>query len=394
MSPDATARGRIKVLMVIDSYDDSKNGATISTRRFVNLLQQDCDVSILSTGIAAPGKIVLPRFYAPGVKQIMKKMQAPLAIPSRRILRKAIRDVHIVHIQFPFLLGIEAVRMARKLKVPVVSTFHIQAEHLAMNAGIHSPMFIRYCYKIWLKTIYNRSRMVICPSHFAEEELQRYGLKSPTALISNGILPIFHPICAERPEAFKEKFIILSVGRLAPEKRHEVIIRAINGSPYREKIILFLIGEGPAKERLQHLGEELPNPPVFLFLKPEELVYYYNIADLYIHAATIEVECMTVLEAMGCGLPVVIAHSPKSATCQFAIDDRFLFEGDDIKALTSRINYWVEHPSELDDAKKPYLEKSSHYRIEMSVEKLLSIYRNLVPPGSTTSTTDPFPPGK
>ncbi len=390
MPTDAINRDRMQILMVIDSYDDSKNGATISTKRFVNLLRNNCDVSVLSTGIAAPGKIVLPRFYPPGVKRIMKKMQAPLAIPPRRVLRETIKNVDIVHIQFPFLLGIEAVRMARKLKVPVVSTFHIQAEHLAMNAGIHSSMFISYCYKIWLKTIYNRSRMVICPSLFAEEELKRYGLKSPTTIISNGFLPIFHPILTERPGSMKEKFIILSVGRLAPEKRHDVIIRAIDGSKYREKIILFLIGEGPAKEKLQRLGQGLPNPPVFLFLTPEELVYYYNLADLYIHAATIEVECMTVLEAMGCGLPVVISRSPKSATCQFALDDRFLFEGDDIKALTARIDYWAEHPSELENAKKPYLEKSSHFRIETSVAKLLSIYQNLALTKTTTPRNDSF----
>ena len=98
----------------------------------------------------------------------MKKMQTPLAVPSQGILKKAIREMDIVHIQFPFFLGMDSVRISRKYKVPVVSTFHIQAEHLAMNAGIRSDQFIRYCYRIWMKTIYNRSTMVICPSGFAE----------------------------------------------------------------------------------------------------------------------------------------------------------------------------------------------------------------------------------
>ena len=367
------------ILMVIDSYDDSKNGATISTRRFVDLLRlHHHDVSILTTGIAAPGKIIFPRFYPIGVRRIMKRMQAPLALPSRKILKKAIRDCDIVHIQFPFLLGIEAVRMAGKLKKPIVATFHIQAEHLAINAGIHSQGFIRYCYQIWMKTIYNKADRVICPSSFAEEELKRHGLKSSATIISNGFLPIFQPRMVERPDSLKGQFIILTVGRLAPEKHHDTIIQAIKGSKYGEKICLHIIGEGPIKEKLQHLGSALPNPPVFLSLTPEELVYYYNLADLYIHAATIEVECMTVLEAMGCGLPVLIAQSEKSATSQFALDERFLFPGNDINILTRRIDYWIEHPEELRKEKSAYLGKSSHYRIEHSFEKLLEIYHSLV----------------
>lgn len=130
------------------------------------------------------------------------------------------------------------------------------------------------------------------------------------------------------------------MGRLAPEKHHDTIIQAIMGSKYSERICLHIIGEGPIKEELQHLGSALPNPPVFLCLTPEELVYYYNLADLYIHAATIEVECMTV--------------------------------------LTKRIDYWIEHPEELLKEKSAYLGKSSHYRLEHSFEKLLEVYYSLV----------------
>jgi len=368
----------MKILMVIDSWDDCKNGASISTHRFADYLRLKHEVTILTTGIVSPGKVLLPRFYPIGVRKIMKKMQTPLALPSRRILRKVMTGMDVVHIQFPFLLGIEAVRMACKLGIPVVSTFHIQAEHLALNAGIHSTVFIRYCYKIWIKTIYDRSGMVICPSRFAEEELKRYGLKAPTRVLSNGILPLFHPEKFSRPESMAGKFIILSVGRLAPEKRHEVIITAIEASKYAGQIQLILLGEGPFRQNLERLSSRLVNPPVFLVLPAEKLVYYYNISDLYIHAATVEVECMAVLEAMACSLPVVIADSGKSATRQFALDEKFLFPSDDSEALSARIDYWIEHPRELRQAGENYLENSGKYRIESSVEKLEEIYTSLM----------------
>jgi len=375
-----TPKGKqLKIAMVIDCYDNSKNGAVISTKRFVELLKKyNHLVSVITTGAPVPGKILLPKFYPFGVKRIMKRMHTPLAIPSRKILHRAIKGMDIIHVQFPFFLAINSIKVARHLHIPVVTTFHIQAEHLAMNAGIHSKKFILYCYKFWIKQIYNKSDLVICPSKFAEDELHKYGLKSPAVILSNGFLPIFKPVKVNRENNLKDKFIILSVGRFAPEKRHELIIQAIKYSRYQKKIQLLLIGEGPTKENLVETGSILTNPPIFLSLSPEKLVYYYNVSDLYIHAATVEVECMTVLESMGCGLPVLIADCPKSATKQFALDSKSLFTMDDVEDLTRKIDYWIDHPDELAQFKTLYYESSFKYRIEQSYEKLLSLYYGLI----------------
>jgi len=371
-------RNRLRIAMVIDAYDDSINGAVISTKRFVELLQREHDVTIITTGDPAPGKVLLPKFYAPLFIHIMKRMHVPLGIPVNRILKNTIREMDIIHIQFPFYLSVRAITIAKKYHVPVVATFHIQAEHLAMNAGIKSKKFIRNCYRFWMKNIYNPSDLVICPSKFAEDELRHFGLKTSSVIISNGILPIFRPIDVSRDGSLKDKFVILSVGRFAPEKRQNMIIEAIRDSKHRNKIQLMLIGEGPMKEKLQEEGKFLPNPPIFMTLSPEELPYYYNTADLYVHAAQVEVECMTVLEAIGCGLPTLIANCPKSATRQFALDDRYLFESENPSGLMNKIDYWIEHPDELKEAKVMVHEESHKYRIENSYEKLISQYMKLV----------------
>ena len=384
MNQDPTARKQLKIAMVIDSYDEGKNGAAISTRRFVELLRKEHEVFIITTGDPAPGKVVMPRFYAPMWRKVMKQMNVPMAMPTYSRLRKAIGEVDIVHVQFPFLLGIRSIIIANKLKIPVISTFHIQAEHLAMNAGINSSVFIRYCYKIWMKRIYNASSMVICPSKFAQDELKLYGLTAANMIISNGIPPMFKPCVVKRNSSHDGKFIILSVGRFAPEKQQEIILQAIQASRHRDKIQLILVGEGPMKEKLEQSGRNLPNHPIFLLLTPEELVKYYNMADLFVHAATIEVECMTALEAMGCGLPILIADSPKSATKQFALDDRSLFPCGDVHKLSEKIDYWVEHPEELEKARQQYSDYSQRYRIEYSYEKLADMYSEIVGNRKTT----------
>ena len=377
MSVDAVVDQPLKILMVIDTFENSKNGAVISTQRFTKLLREQHQVTVLTTGTPGPDKVILPEFYPPFFERVMRRMKTPLAVPFGGLLKNAISGKDIVHVQFPFYLGVRAIFYARRAHTPVVSTFHIQAEHLAMNAGIKSKQFIQQTYRYWINYIYNRSDMVICPSKFAQEELKKYGLTAPAMVISNGILPVFRPLPVSNNGSFHDKFVLLSVGRYAPEKGHSLIISAVDKSRYRDKIQLILIGDGPLRERLQIQGNTLPNPPVFLTLDSEDLVEYYNLADLYVHAACVEVECMSVLEAIACGLPPLIADSDKSATRQFALSEQALFECDNCESLIREIEYWIEHPNELKKAKLAYQEESLKYRIEVSLQKLTKVYQEL-----------------
>ena len=125
MNQDPPTQKRLKIAMVIDSYDDCRNGAAISTNRFVELLRKEHEVIIITTGDPAPGKIIMPGFYLPIVWKIMKRMNTHFAVPLSRKLRRVIREMDIVHIQYPFLLGMRSVSIAAKMKIPVISTFQV-----------------------------------------------------------------------------------------------------------------------------------------------------------------------------------------------------------------------------------------------------------------------------
>ncbi len=365
--------------MVIDAWDDANNGAVVSTRRFAELLRErGHTVDVLATGVPAPGKILLKSFVIPTPGNIMEKMRLPFAWPDRRILEETIGRQDVVHNQFPFYLGIKAIGVARKAGVPVVSTFHVQAEHLLHNVGVRSPTLVDWTYRFFLRTTYNRSDAVLCPSAFAERELRRYGLRVPSTVISNGVPPEYRPLPREECERFEGKFTILSVGRLAREKRHDLLIEAIRKSRHEGRIQLVILGDGPQKARLEELGKVLTHAPVFRWLKPHELIRYYGGADLCVHAADVEVECMSVLEAMACGLPCVIARSPLSATSQFALSDDFLFEAGSREELTARIDRWIEDPAGLERAREGYREAAQGYRVEASVDRLVELYRQVI----------------
>ncbi len=365
----------LRIAMVLDSWDDTNNGAVVSTRRFAGLLRdRGHEVTVLAAGGPEPGKVPLRQFRVPLFDGIMRKMRFRFAWPDRRILEETLSRQDVVHVQFPFYLGVRAVTIARRAGVPVVSTFHVQAEHLLHNVGIRNRAAVAQVYRLFLRTLYDRSDHVVCPSAFAERELRRYGLRAPATVISNGLPPQYRPIPHSEWPDFGGKFAILSVGRLAREKRHDLLVEAIRRSRHEGRIQLVVIGDGPLRRKLEAQARTLSNAPRFLYLPPPELIPYYGAADLDVHAAEVEVECMSVLEAMGCGAPCLIARSPLSATSQFAISDRFLFESGSRDELTAKIDWLVEHPEALREARIRSRQVAESYRIEDSLEKLLGVY--------------------
>ncbi len=368
----------LRIAFVLDVFDNSSNGGAISAQRFVNILKKRHQVTVVSTGDPGSGRVIMDYFYIPIAKPIMQRMKFVFAMPDRKKLIETFRKVDIVHVQFPFYLGIKAVGIANEMGVPVVSGFHVQPENILYNIGIPSKMLARRLYRFFVKRVYNRTRAVICPSRFAQLQLQKYGLTAPSHVISNGIPNTFRPMKTCRDPKLMNRFNILSVGRLAKDKRHEVLIKALSLSRHRDEIQLIVTGEGPMKERLIEMGSILPNEPLFLYLPIDELIRLYNTADLYVHPSEVELESMSVLEAIACGLPPLISDSRISASSQFALDKRFLFKSNNVEDLTAKIDYWIEHKRDLAQARRRYIEFSKQFHIEESVKKLENIYFDIL----------------
>ena len=106
---------------------------------------------------------------------------------------------------------------------------------------------------------------------------------------------------------------ILFVGRIAPNKRVEDLIRAFAWynkvlNPYSRLII---VGSNRSAPRyyamLRMLAGDLDMPNVCFegFASPAGLAAYYRVADLYACASVHEGYCLPLLEAMHCDVPVV-----------------------------------------------------------------------------------------
>ena len=116
----------------------------------------------------------------------------------------------------------------------------------------------------------------------------------------------------------------------------------------------------PVGAETQKRAEKLPVPAIFGFYSREDLLAILGCADLYVHAAEIEIEAIACVEALACGLVPVIADSPRSATRAFALDERSLFKNLDVDDLAARIDYWIEHPAERAEASRRYADYAAN----------------------------------
>ena len=164
-------------------------------------------------------------------------------------------------------------------------------------------------------------------------------------------------------------FNVLMVGRYSGEKRQDELIEACAKSRHAKEIQVILAGKGPLEKKYRKLAEKLPNPIVMQFFEPARLLEILHMADLYVHTSDAEIEAMSCMEAFACGLVPVIADSPRSATPQFALDERSLFPAGDTDALAERIDYWIEHPEERREMELRYADHAKQYSLEASICK-------------------------
>ena len=374
------------IVFVMDSYGIFSNGTTATAQRFATYLRRrGHTVRILAASSSSSPKAkdyyAVAPFKIPIFQPLIDKQGFTFAKADKKVIYEAIKGADLVHLFLPFHLESVARQMAHKLNIPVTSAFHLQPENVTYTIYLGKNRLINYeFYRYLYKHFYKYVKHVHCPSKMIANQLQNHGYNTNTFhVISNGVVPEFHRIDSDKPRDLQDKYVVLMIGRLSREKRQDLIIKAIGNSKYNAKIQLILCGQGPNRHKLEKLAKaRLANPIIFKFVSQEELVKIINYSDLYVHASDAEIEAIACIEAFTCGLVPVISDSPISATNQFALSERNLFQNGNYKSLQKQIEYWIENPQEKTKLSEKYIEYAKQYAIENEVDKLEKVFEKAV----------------
>ncbi len=371
----------MKILLVMDQFDEGNNGTTISARRFAGALKEDGhEVRVAASGKPAEGKYPMPAIrFLPIADSIIKSQGMVLAKANPETLEQAIAWADVVHFMMPFALSRAGLRIAKEMGKPVTAAFHVQPENITSTLHMgHSKKVNELLYDWFRDDFYNQFSHIHCPSNFIANQLKIHGYQAKLHVISNGVSPEFEPVERQKEPELAHKFVILMVGRYSEEKRQDVLIKAVKKSAHSDKIQLILAGQGPKKKSLERKGFFLKNKPIFGFYDTGRLCELMAMSDLYVHAADVEIEAIACLEAIAAGLVPVIADSPLSATPQFALDERSLFKAGNAEDLAKKIDWWYEHAAQRRKMGKVYAESAGKYRLKNSIKRAEEMFEEAI----------------
>jgi glycosyltransferase involved in cell wall biosynthesis len=202
-------------------------------------------------------------------------------------------------------LGWTAVSAARRLGIPVATGFHTRFDFYVGHYGFGAltPFVRRY-----LARFHRRAQTTLVPTGQLAGELNDLGVHDVRVLRRGVDTARFHP--ERRDEALRDSWgagpdtpVVLSVGRVAPEKNLHVVIDAYRALARRvPQARCVIVGDGPGRAAL-----EAANPDVIFAgtRRGDELAAFYASADLFVFPSLTETFGNVVLEAMASGIPVV-----------------------------------------------------------------------------------------
>lgn len=165
-------------------------------------------------------------------------------------------------------------------------------------------------------------------------------------LIPNGVeTDRFKPI--ERPANAKVK--ILFIGRLIPRKGFQRVVKALprvrelTAAPFEVEVV----GTGEYQRELDTLAASLGVSDLIKYVGTvpyDQLEPAYQYADIFVLTSLSEGMPVVILEAMGCGLPVLASDVGGNNEIVKEGQNGYLINGDDIEKLAGDIVRLIDNP--------------------------------------------------
>ncbi|MDF9717778.1 glycosyltransferase family 1 protein [Nocardioides sp. ChNu-153] len=338
-TPTAAA-GRLRVLVVSESFLPQVNGVTNSVRRVLEHLAAEGHDAEL---VAPTG----PATYAGFPVTTCRGAHLPfyrdfrIGLETRRRLRAVMERYRpdVVHIASPATLGYQAARAANDLGIPTVAIYQTDlvgfADRYGIAGGTRAMAYLT-------RRIHTSVDRTLAPSTASLRQLEAMRVAGLGHWPRGVDLTQFDPAC--RDEELRSRLaphgevLVGYVGRLAPEKELELLAHVDRLPGVR----VVIVGGGPEEERLRAL---LPGAAFLGVLHGEELGAAYASLDVFVHTGRHETYCQAAQEALASGVPVV---APRAGGPVDVVDDGtagFLYEPGDGAALASYVALLAQQPA-------------------------------------------------
>jgi len=319
----ATAGHRpLRVMIAADTFAPDVNGAaTFAEQLAVGLVERGHEVHIVAPASSRHYGTFEETHH--GVDLIVHRLKSykwPLHPWLRFVWPWSVRKwtapildavkPDVLHIQSHVVIGRGIVHEAHDRGIRVVATNHFMPENLLEYTPFGKwtlPIALKIAWSDAAKT-YRLADAITTPTNLAADYLRR-------AIAGQRVLAISCGIDASRYVAREGRPVnndIVFVGRVAPEKNLDVLVRALALLPSELGATLTIVGDGEMIPKLTAQAKELglEDRVRFLgFVSDEVKQQALTNATVFAMPSTAELQSISSLEGMASGLPVVAADS-------------------------------------------------------------------------------------
>jgi L-malate glycosyltransferase len=237
--------------------------------------------------------------------------------------------------------GIPCGHIARKFRLPYVVSLR------GSDVPFYNERF-RWLDRLFFRRlsveIWGNARVVVANSEGLRELALRTAPAQPIRVIPNGVdVETFRPAASKRTGGLR----VLCVSRLIERKGIEYLLRAmaeLRGAP----CTLTLAGTGNLESHLRALCQTLGIGDAVRFLgfvPHEQIVPVYQEHDVFVLPSLNEGMSNTVLEAMACGMPVLMTNTGGASELIEDGANGYLFEARSPKAVADKLRRYLGDPS-------------------------------------------------
>jgi glycosyltransferase involved in cell wall biosynthesis len=381
----------LHIAFFTNSYHPVVNGVVRSVAAFRDVLMKQCHNVFIFAQYDANYQDTEPFIFRYPSLPLPLPGDIAAAIPVSPFVEQLLPSLKldVIHTHHPILLGQTAARKAKEHELPLVFTFHTQYweyTHYVPFPQETIQDFLKNALHKWLRRFMRKCQHIVIPSESIREILVReYGLQERYTVIPTGIdLEPYQ--CADRQSLRKERgwqdeTVLISVGRLAPEKNWDTLLRAFaRVYSQHSDSRLVLIGDGPARGQLQSLTSELGIAEHVTFtgaLPFEEIPCHLKAADMFPFASVTETQGLVTMEAMAAGLPVVAVNASGTRDIVEHGKQGFLVEND-ADALAEGMERLLADPERRSRFSNSALKKARRFDINELGKQLVSVYEEAI----------------
>ncbi len=234
-------------------------------------------------------------------------------------------EFDILHAHCPFISGQIAQRLARKLHIPLVTTFHTKYRE-DFKKFMNYDLFIDFMMKMTMD-FYNSSDLVWVPNQATANTLKDYGYTGYAEIMPNGNdmeIPEKNQFMKYRKKGLEifdadaNEFVMLFVGQHRWEKNVKLILEALKIlNADKKKFKMVFVGEGYAEKEMKKLVKDygLKNMVKFLgvITDRDDLKNIYAASDLFIFPSIYDNSPLVMQEAAAFDVPSVVVRNSSSA---------------------------------------------------------------------------------